>query len=310
MKVLMNPVPVTILTGYLGAGKTTLLNYILTEKHGHRIAVIENEFGEINIDSELVLSSDEEIFELTNGCVCCVATARADLLRILEKLLARREKYDYILVETSGLADPTPVAQTFFVNQQVMTGTLLDAVVTLVDSLHAELDHEAVNQVVIADRILLNKTDLVDEARLSELEAAIRKLNETAPILRTSHAKVDLDNILGIGAFNGQRSAISLDDHAHTPGMETESFVFEKPFDLRRLDAYLKSALNDDIVRLKGILAIKGEPRRHVLQAVRRMMEIRPADAWAGEKTESKLVFIGRALDRGALERGLSGCLA
>jgi G3E family GTPase len=164
--------------------------------------------------------------------------------------------------------------------------------------------------VVIADRIILNKADLVDEARLAQLEAEIRKLNATAPILRTSHARVDLENILGIGAFNGQRSAISLDEHAHTPGMETESFVFERPFDLPRLDTYLKSVLSDDILRLKGILAVKGEPRRHVLQAVRRMMEIRPADAWGGERPVSKLVFIGRALDRAALERGLSGCLA
>ena len=309
----MNPVPVTILTGFLGAGKTTLLNYILTEKHGHRIAVIENEFGEINIDSELVLSSDDEIFELTNGCVCCVATARADLLRILEKLLARRDKYDYILVETSGLADPTPVAQTFFVNEQVMTGTLLDAIVTLVDARHAELEEEAVNQVVIADRVILNKTDLVDEGRLAEVEGEVRKLNATAPILRSSHARVDLENILGIGAFNAQRSAIDFDEHqhAHTPGVDSESFIFERPFDRARLEAWVKSFLEEkEILRLKGIVALQGEPRRYVLQAVRKLMELRPADAWGRERPATKLVFIGRALDRAALERGLSGCLA
>jgi G3E family GTPase len=310
------PIPVTILTGYLGAGKTTLLNYILTEKHGHRIAVIENEMGEINIDSELVLSSDEEIFELTNGCVCCVATARADLLRILEKLLARRDKYDHILVETSGAADPTPVAQTFFVNEQVMTGTTLDAIVTMVDAKHAarHLDHHAVDQIVIADRILMNKVDLVDDDALAALEGQVRALNSTAPILRTTHAKVDLENILGIGAFNAQRREISLDEHHHThePGLDSESFVLGL-LDRDRFQGFIDELLEksgDEIYRLKGILAFAGEPRRHVLQAVHRMREIRPADAWGGEKPVSKLVFIGRNLARASLERGLSGCLA
>jgi G3E family GTPase len=311
-----SPIPVTILTGFLGAGKTTLLNYILTEKHGHRIAVIENEMGEINIDSELVLSADEEIFELTNGCVCCVATARADLLRILEKLLARRDKYYHILVETSGAADPTPVAQTFFVNEQVLTGTTLDAIVTMVDAKHAaqHLDHHAVDQIVIADRIIMNKVDLVDDQALADLEAQVRGLNASAPILRSTHAKVDLENILGIGAFNAQRRQISLEEHHHThePGVDSESFVFDRPFQRSKFEDWVHALLDqhgDDVYRLKGILAFEGESRRHVLQAVHRMREIRPADAWAGEKPVSKLVFIGKNLDRAALERGLSGCL-
>jgi G3E family GTPase len=164
-------VPVTILTGFLGSGKTTLLNYILTQRHGHRIAVIENEFGEINIDSDLVVAADEEIFELTNGCVCCVGSARADLLRILQELMKRREKFDHILVETSGLADPTPVAATFFVDTEVARQVSLDAIVTLVDAKHIGghlddpslqgHDNQAVDQLVIADRIILNKIDLV-----------------------------------------------------------------------------------------------------------------------------------------------------
>ena len=308
-----SPIPVTILTGYLGAGKTTLLNYILTEKHGHRIAVIENEFGEINIDSELVLSSDEEIFELTNGCVCCVATARADLLRILEKLLARRDKFDHILVETSGAADPTPVAQTFFSTEQVLTGTSLDAIVTMVDAKHAaqHLDHHAIDQIVIADRIIMNKVDLVSEPELKALEAQVRGINNTAPILRSTHAKVDLENILGIGAFNAQRREISLDEHHHThePGLESESFVFQAPFNKPRFERFLEELLRtkgDDVYRLKGILALEGDTRRYVLQAVHRMKELRPADAWGDEKPVSKLVFIGRNLDRAALERALT----
>jgi G3E family GTPase len=311
----MQPIPVTILTGFLGAGKTTLLNYILTEKHGHRIAVIENEFGEINIDAELVLSSEEEIFELTNGCVCCVATARADLLRVLEKLLARREKYDHILVETSGLANPTPVAQTFFVDP-VAGRVSLDAIVTMVDAKHAagSLRHEAVDQIVIADRIIVNKVDLADEEGLAALEGQVRQLNATAPILRATHAKVALESILGIGAFSAQRGSLSLDEHEHShdPTLESVSFVFERPFDREKLQDWVKTLLaehGDDVFRMKGILAFAHEPHRYVLQGVHRMTDLKPADAWGDERPVSRLVLIGRNLDRAALERGLQAGL-
>jgi G3E family GTPase len=325
----MQPVPATILTGFLGSGKTTLLNYILTERHGHRIAVIENEFGEINIDSDLIMSADEEIFELTNGCVCCVGTARADLLRILGKLVERREKFDHILVETSGLADPSPVAATFFVDEKLARAVNLDAIVTLVDAKHAGAhlddpslqghDNQAVDQIVIADRIVLNKIDLVGETALAALEQRVRGLNATAPILRSSHAKVELERILGIGAFNlsrtmaGQPGFLDDDDHQHDPSLDSIAVVFDTPFDEARLAAHLKALLaqrGDDIFRLKGILAIAGDPRRWVLQGVHRLMELKPVDPWGAEQPTSKLVFIGRDLDRAALEAGLAGCLS
>ena len=322
-------VPVTILTGFLGSGKTTLLNYILTQKHGHRIAVIENEFGEINIDSDLIVSADEEIFELTNGCVCCVGSARADLLRILQELMKRREKFDHILVETSGMADPTPVAATFFVDTEVAKQVNLDAIVTLVDAKHIGghlddpslrgHDNQAVDQVVIADRIILNKIDLLAEEELPEVEKRLRALNTTAPIIRSSHAEVELGEILGIGAFNlAQTLAVAPDfledhEHQHDPTLESVSFTYEGPFERPRFETCLRELLTsggDDIFRLKGIVAISGEPNRVVLQAVHRLMQLRTADPWGGRKRESRIVFIGRNLNKESLDRGLRGCLA
>ncbi|MFM8357031.1 MAG: CobW family GTP-binding protein, partial [Verrucomicrobiota bacterium] len=197
-------IPVTVLTGFLGAGKTTLLNRILTAQHGRRIAVIENEFGEIGIDNALVINADEEIFEMNNGCLCC--TVRGDLIRILGQLMKRRDRFDYILVETTGLADPGPVAQTFFTDDDIKQHFRLDGIVTVVDSKHLALhlgdSREAQEQVAFADRVLFNKTDLVSEPELERLEERVRGMNAVAQFHRTTHSNLDVSQVLNLHAFD------------------------------------------------------------------------------------------------------------
>jgi G3E family GTPase len=327
-------IPVTILTGFLGSGKTTLLNRILTENHGRRIAVIENEFGEIDVDSDLVLASEEEIYQMRNGCICCLVDVRNDLLDVLRKLLARRDRFERIVVETSGLADPTPVATAFFVDQTVSEAVNLDAIVTLVDAKHVGehlddpvldgRDNQAVDQIVAADRVVINKVDLVGETEVERLEGKIRRLNQTAEILRARYAGIDLGRILDVGGFapsyvRERAEILDLDgdrhrhEHAHDPSVTSESFVFERPFDRERLAAFLEDfhgRLGRDLFRSKGILAIAGDSRFHVLQAVHALVDFRPDHPWAKEKPFSKLVFIGRNLSRAEIERGLAACLA
>ena len=208
----MTKLPVTVLTGFLGSGKTTLLNRILTENHGLRIAVIENEFGEVGIDHELVINADEEIFEMNNGCICC--TVRGDLIRIIGSLMKRRDQFDHILIETTGLADPGPVIQTFFVDDEMKDKLTLNAIVALVDArhitLHLDSSEEAVKQIAFADSILLNKTDLATAAELDALEARIKAINGVAKLQRCQNAQVPIASVLDIGGFNLDR-AIGID---------------------------------------------------------------------------------------------------
>jgi len=329
-------IPVTILTGFLGAGKTTLLNHILTENHGHRIAVIENEFGEIDVDSDLVLASEEEIYQMRNGCICCLVDVRNDLIEVLRKLLARKDRFERIVVETSGLADPTPVATAFFVDRAISEEVSLDAIVTLVDAKHIGQhiddpvldgrDNQAVDQIVAADRIVINKVDLVGGSDIGRVETGLRKLNQTAEILHSSYAKIDIGRILNVGGFapsyvreraelldlDGEHRHVH-DDHAHDPTVTAESFVFERRFDRERLANFLGDLLRHrgrDVFRVKGILTIEGDSRFHVLQAVHSLLDFRPDHPWGKDKPFSKLVFIGRNLVRREIEEGLDACLA
>jgi G3E family GTPase len=349
-------IPVTVLTGFLGAGKTTLLNYILREKHGRKIAVIENEFGEVGIDGGLVLESTEEIYEMTNGCVCCVGAVREDLVRIVRMLVERPDRLDHIIVETSGLADPYPVAQTFFLDDPIAKQVTLDAVVTMVDAKHigAHLDdlvldgsdNQAVDQIVCADRIVINKVDLVDEAAIASLTQRLRSLNETAEVVTSSYAQIDLDRILGVGANEFAQILVESDglheheeehghgheshtgheghndheghglhahdDHQHDETVSSVGIAVDAEVDLATLESWLaelRESASEKLFRMKGILAVQGRAQRYVLQGVHDVIELSAAQAWGSEPRSSRIVFIGRDLDRAALTDRFHACL-
>jgi G3E family GTPase len=334
---LKGKVPCTILTGFLGSGKTTLLNHILSANHGKRIAVIENEFGEVGIDDGLVqggtMAEEENIVEMNNGCICC--TVRGDLIAGLKKLVKNAKKKDRpldgVMIETTGLADPAPVAQTFFADDFVQQTLVLDGILTLVDAKHVTehldeekpegVENEAVEQIAFADRILLNKCDLVDEATLVAVEGRIRAINATVPIKRTTNSEVDMGFILGIQAFSldkilEKEDGFLADEHEHQHDNRVSSVGVDVAgeVDQGKLNEWIGWLLKEkgvDLFRSKGILAVKGMKERFVFQAIHMLFANSKGKPWTeGEEKRSKMIFIGKNLNREELTSGFRACLA